>query len=220
MDSPAPLEANILIVDDVSRNIQILGTILRGEGYSLAFATNGSQALDIVDSQPFDLILLDVMMPGMNGFEVCRKFQSRQETARIPVIFLTAKTGSEDIVQGFEAGAVDYVTKPFNATELLARVRTHLRLQQTDQQLREQNLELLRLNTELQQTMQQLKTLEGILPICMYCKKIRQQGGDPKEQDDWMDLELYIEQYSDAAFSHGCCPSCMETHFNFLEKKR
>jgi phosphoserine phosphatase RsbU/P len=204
---------NILIVDDVSRNIQILGTILRSEGYSLAFATSGQQALEIVASQHFDLILLDVMMPGMNGFEVCQKLQADPSTAQIPVIFLTAKTSSEDIVQGFEAGAVDYVTKPFNAPELLARVRNHLRLQQAEETLRKQNAELIKVNDALQQTMHQLKTLEGLLPICMYCKKIRQQGGDPKNQEAWLEVETYIEQHSEAVFSHGCCPSCLEAHF-------
>jgi len=213
MDETEKRKANILIVDDVSRNIQILGSILRGEGYSLAFATSGQQALDIVASQHFDLVLLDVMMPGMNGFEVCRKLQEEPVTAQIPVIFLTAKTATDDIVEGLEAGAVDYVTKPFNAPELNARVRTHLRLRQVEEELRERNAELVKVNEELQQTMQQLNKLEGILPICMYCKKIRLQGESPDKQESWMDMETYIEEHSEAAFSHGCCPSCMKTHF-------
>jgi len=159
-------------------------------------------------------------MPGMNGFEVCQRLRQDSSTAQVPVIFLTAKTSSEDIVQGFEAGAVDYVTKPFNAPELLARVKNHLRLQSAEAELRAQNLELVRINEVLQQTMHQLKTLEGLLPICMYCKKIRQQGEDPKIQDSWLAVETYIEQHSAAVFSHGCCPSCMEAHFPKVRLRR
>ena len=206
-------DANILIVDDVSRNIQVLGTILRSEGYSLAFATSGPQALEIAASQHFDLILLDVMMPGMSGFEVCQKLRETPLAAQAPVIFLTAKTAVEDIVLGFEAGAVDYVTKPFNAPELLARVNNQLRLQKNEELLRRQNVELKKLNDELQQTLQRIKSLEGMLPICMFCKKIRQEGGDPRIQESWMVLEAYIEQHSEAVFSHGCCPACMNDHF-------
>lgn len=213
MDEAALRKANILLVDDVSRNIQILGSILRGEGYSLAFATSGQQALEIVATQHFDMILLDVMMPGMNGLEVCKKLQQNQATAQIPVIFLTAKTGTTDIVEGLEAGAVDYVIKPFNAPELLARVRTHLRLQAAETALRTRTLELEEVNEELRQTLRRLKTLEGILPICMYCKKIRKEGEAPELQSSWSEPEVYIEQHSKALFSHGCCPECMSKHF-------
>jgi len=213
MNEPLWRDANILIVDDVSRNIQILGSILRAEGYSLAFATSGPQALEIAGSQHFDLILLDVMMPEMTGFEVCQKLRESPLESQVPVIFLTAKTEVEDIVQGFEAGAVDYVTKPFNPPELLARVSNQLRLRKSEEQLRQQNAELKKLNDELQQSLQRIKTLEGMLPICMYCKKIREKGGDPKQQESWMMMESYIEQHSEAVFSHGCCPDCMSLHF-------
>ncbi len=117
---------HILIVDDTLRNIQVLGTILRQERYQINVAQNGKQALDVVSKVRPDLILLDVMMPEMDGFEACRHLKEDPGTADIPVIFLTAKVETEDIVKGFELGAVDYVTKPFNPTELLVRVHTHL----------------------------------------------------------------------------------------------
>ncbi len=130
---------NILIVDDVAENIQIVASTLQREGYDMSFATSGKAALESVAQDAFDLVLLDVMMPEMNGFEVCEQLRANPRTANLPVIFLTAKTDAESIVRGFAVGGVDYVTKPFNASELNARVRTHLRLRRTEQELRELN---------------------------------------------------------------------------------
>ncbi len=130
-------ELRILIVDDAAKNIQLLGTILREEGYQINVARNGWQALDVVAQMPPDLILLDVMMPELDGFETCKKLKENPATRAIPVIFLTARADTEDIVKGFELGAVDYVTKPFNAAELLSRVGTHLELKATRETLAE-----------------------------------------------------------------------------------
>jgi class 3 adenylate cyclase len=116
----------ILIVEDTPANIQALSATLKAHGYQISVATNGQQALDVLSRLRPDLILLDVMMPGMDGFETCRRLKASEDWRQIPVIFLTAKTDTADIVRGFELGAVDYVGKPFNAHELLARVNTHL----------------------------------------------------------------------------------------------
>ena len=121
-------DSRILIVDDILKNIQVLGTILKQEGYQINVAQNGLQALEMVEKVTLDLILLDVMMPELDGFETCKRLKANPETRDIPVIFLTARTATEDIVQGFELGAVDYISKPFNPTELLVRVHTHLTL--------------------------------------------------------------------------------------------
>ncbi len=120
--------SSILIVDDEPKNIQLLANILNAKGYEVEFATSGELALEWTASRPFDLILLDIMMEGMDGFQVCQKLKASPETQEIPVIFLTAKAEIKDIVRGFEFGAVDYVMKPFNTIELLARVNTHLEL--------------------------------------------------------------------------------------------
>lgn len=128
----------ILIVDDVPKNVQVLGNLLSEYAFDLAVALSGRQALETIGRVKPDLILLDIMMPEMDGFEVCRQLKSMDHTKDIPVIFLTAKTDSEDIVKGFELGAVDYITKPFMKTELLARVRTHLTLKKTKEQLFEE----------------------------------------------------------------------------------
>jgi len=120
------MTSRILVVDDTPANLQALSATLKEKGYQISVATNGQQALEAVARVRPDLILLDVVMPEMDGFEACRRLKSSDATNDIPIIFLTARAESEDIVKGFELGAVDYVPKPFNAPELLARVNTHL----------------------------------------------------------------------------------------------
>ncbi len=131
----------MLVVDDIAKNLQVVGTMLRNAGYVIMPATSGAKALEGVQLQLPDLILLDLMMPDMDGLEVCRRLKADPLTQPIPVIFLTASNEMEHLVSGFEVGAVDYITKPFNAPELLARVRTHLELKHARQRLREMNQE-------------------------------------------------------------------------------
>lgn len=121
----------ILVVDDEDRNLQLLGSSLSRAGYQVVFASSGREALDAVKAEPPDIILLDVMMPGMDGIEVCRRLKDNPETQAIPVIFITARTSAEDIVRGFEVGGQDYIAKPFKSAEMLARVRTHLQLKKS-----------------------------------------------------------------------------------------
>ena len=116
----------ILIVEDTSITLKVITTILSKEGYKIETAMNGKQALDIVRKVLPDVILLDIVMPEMDGYEVCRILKESPETMDVPVIFITVKDETENMLKGFEAGAVDYVTKPFNSAELLARVRTHV----------------------------------------------------------------------------------------------
>jgi signal transduction histidine kinase len=118
----------ILIVDDVAKNIQLVANFLTQDGYEVNFAMDGKKAIEHAKREHFDLILLDVMMPIMDGFEVCKRLKEDPETAKIPVIFLTAKTDEASIARGFELGGVDYIVKPFNIPELLARVKTHIHL--------------------------------------------------------------------------------------------
>ena len=139
----------ILIVDDNADNRKLLGGLLSKEGYEIGVAKDGYHALEFVQKVEPDLILLDVMMPKMDGYEVCRRLKSETITKHIPIIFLTARTATKDIVKGFEMGGVDYVSKPFSNAELLARVNTHI----------------------------ELNTLKGLLPICSSCKNIRDDDG-------------------------------------------
>jgi len=118
---------NVLIVDDIPKNIDFLKGIL-SEHYHIQIAKSGNMALDIVNSKAPDIILLDIMMPEMNGFEVCRILKSNPKTAEIPVIFLTALTDMRHEKEGFEAGCVDFITKPISPLTTLARVKTHLEI--------------------------------------------------------------------------------------------
>jgi signal transduction histidine kinase len=138
----------VLVVDDIARNLQVVGTLLRNAGYAIMPATSGAKALEGVRVQLPDLILLDLMMPEMDGLEVCRRLKADPLTQSIPVIFLTASNEMEHLVKGFEMGAVDYVTKPFNPPELLARVRTHLELKHARDTILRYGQELSRLNEE------------------------------------------------------------------------
>jgi len=185
----APERPKILIVDDEKVNIDILVNLLKTD-YRVVAAKSGEQAVRRLEKPPLpNLILLDVMMPGMDGFELCRQLQQKEEIKNIPVIFLTARTASEDIITGFKTGAVDYLTKPFKAEELFARVNTHIRLRKTI--------------NELEQALKEIKRLRGMLPICASCKKIKDDKGY------WTQIEAYIEDHSEAEFTHGICPECM-----------
>ncbi|MBC7475197.1 MAG: hybrid sensor histidine kinase/response regulator [Candidatus Sericytochromatia bacterium] len=132
-------KALILIVDDTPKNIQVLGSILHNKGYNICISSSGSIALEMVKTELPDLILLDIEMPGMDGFEVCKALKSNPVTESIPVIFLTAVSDPEKLLQGFELGAVDYITKPFNIPELTARVATHIEIKQSREKLLELN---------------------------------------------------------------------------------
>lgn len=176
----------ILMVDDNPENLRLLGGILEQRGYATAFAINGDEAIHFIVSEKPDLILLDVVMPGDDGYEVCKKLKDDPQTKMIPIIFLTARTESVDIVKGFEAGGVDYVTKPFSSAELLARVKTHI---------------------ELKKAREEIKTLRGLLPTCAWCRRIR------NEKSEWESIEKYVHDHTDADFSHGMCPDCLNEKF-------
>lgn len=139
----APTVERILIVDDLPKNIQILGKLLTAQNREIAYALSGAEALKLIEKNLFDLILLDIMMPGMDGFEVCKILKNNSITADIPVIFLTAKTETDHVLKGFELGGHDYITKPFNTAELLVRINTHLELVKSKKKLiaYSQNLE-------------------------------------------------------------------------------
>lgn len=132
-------EIYILVVDDNQENLRVVSSFLQEKDYKIALALNGKSALEILENNPIDLILLDIMMPEMDGFEVCRIIKKNKATSEIPLIFLSAKDQTEDIVQGFTIGAVDYITKPFHRDELLVRVKNHLDLYFAKKEIVEMN---------------------------------------------------------------------------------
>lgn len=187
---------SILVVDDNPDNLRLLAKLLDEHHYKARVATSGAGALSTVRKEAPDLILLDIMMPGMDGFEVCRKLRAEKHSAHIPIIFISAVNETIDKVKAFSLGGVDYISKPFQEDEVLSRVKTHLNLSTLQRQLEKKN-------AELQKALDEIRTLRGIIPICMSCKKIRDDDGY------WQQLENYISDHSEAQFSHGICDECI-----------
>ena len=203
MSDQQPEKPRILIVDDMPENIRILIELL-GSEYATIPATSGAAALKKSQTEPLpDLILLDIMMPEMDGYDVCRRLKENDLTWEIPVIFITAVSEVMDEAKAFKLGAVDYVTKPFHPATIVARVKTHLALS--------------RHIKELSRALETVKTLSGLIPICAGCKKIRD------DQGYWKQVETYICEYTNARFSHGICPDCAQTlypDFNMHDKNK
>jgi DNA-binding response OmpR family regulator len=188
----------ILVVDDQPANLKVLLSFLQTHNFQIYIADSGTRALHVLSKVIPDLVLLDVMMPDIDGFETCRRIKADQRLTGVPVIFMTALDSVEDKVAGFTAGGVDYITKPFQQVEVLARIKTHIMLRKRER--------------ELEQALAEIKTLTGILPICSYCKQIRNDKGY------WQQVEEYIGQHSQALFSHGLCPDCYKKEMDsFLE---
>jgi len=154
----------ILIVDDVVDNIQVAMNILKEENYDFSYATSGEDAMELIENGDFDMILLDVMMPGLDGYEVCMRIRKDEKHKDIPIIFLTARADVDSLAKGFEVGGMDYIIKPFHANELLSRVKTHLELYRAKEILKHHNLSLqvkmkneeVRLLTELEETQKEI----------------------------------------------------------------
>lgn len=188
-------ENTILVVDDNHDNLRLLSEILSEHHDKVRLAPNGERALATIRKAAPDLILLDIMMPDMDGFEVCRILKADQETTGIPVIFISALDETVDKVKAFSMGGVDYITKPFKSKEVLARISTHLTLRHLQRSLEKKN-------EQLRQALDEIRILRGILPICSSCKKIR------NEEGHWEQIEIYIRDRSEANFSHGICQDC------------
>jgi DNA-binding response OmpR family regulator len=196
----------ILIIDDEPINIQLLKDYLKKD-YSIQTSLNGFDAIHLVKEQRPDLILLDVIMPDINGFDVARIIKSNGIFSAIPIIFLTALDSSEAEAEGLEAGGIDFLTKPVHLNLMKLRIINHLALKhQTDLILEQRDL-LIRQKEELESSIARIKRLEGLLPICMHCKSIRIYDAS------WQRVEEYIVDHSDASFTHGICPNCIAEHY-------
>jgi sigma-B regulation protein RsbU (phosphoserine phosphatase) len=201
----------ILIVDDSRDEQDLLSTRLRAAGYeSLLVADSAEAALGILGqgnpgqrAGEVDLILMDILLPGVDGLEACRRITATEQLQDIPIIVITAKTEEKDLLAAFAAGAMDYIRKPVNPVELVARVSSALtlRAERTTRKVREQ--ELLLRTQELEQALRDVKVLRRLIPICANCKRVRTDAGD------WQQLEEYIQGHSEVEFSHGICQVCM-----------
>ena len=199
----------ILIVDDEPVNVAVLANALKGS-YAICTAQNGYEAIRMVKEEKPDLVLLDIMMPELDGLQVCRLLRAEEAYADIPIIFVTAMDSAEGEAQGLELGAVDYITKPVNLKLAKLRIRNQIELKRQQNIVKEQNALLTQQKQALEATLGRIKRLEGLISICMYCKKMR--TGD----NAWQQLEQYIGEHSDAVFSHGLCPECFEQEKNRL----
>lgn len=202
---------SILIVDDSPDQQALLRSILGKAGYndvlSADSARSASALLNLDGETPsrrIDLILMDVLMPEQDGVETCRQIKRCARFQDVPVIMVTAKNDLSNLKEAFAAGAMDYISKPVNSVELLARVSSALLLKQEMDRRKNRELELRRSNEELQKALKEVKVLRGLIPICASCKKIRNDGGF------WQQLEEYLGEHSEAEFSHGLCQPCIK----------
>ena len=189
----------VVIAEDDRVTGEILARTLQRWNYATTLVGDGAEAWERlrVASEP-TLAILDWMMPGMDGPEVCRRVREELPLANMYLLLVTARESRGDVVAGLDAGADDYVIKPFDPEELRARVGVGARVLGLQQKLAERV-------AELQAALSSVKQLRGLLPICSYCKRIR---GDDQY---WQQVEGYIAEHSDAQFSHGICPSCYAT---------
>jgi len=197
----------ILVADDDRDMRALLCTFLRKWDYEVVAADDGEQAWRALQAPGAPrLAIVDWQMPRLDGAALCRRVRNTPGLGNRYLILLTAKDQTQDLVAGFEAGADDYLTKPFAREELRARVRAGLRMLKLQTELEEERHLLAARVRELEAALEHVRVLQGILPICMYCKRIRD------GQDYWHQLEAYISRHSDTRFSHGICPSCYETN--------
>ena len=195
----------ILIAEDDSVSRRLLQAALGKSDYDLVTAADGAEAWDLLQQDPPpSLLILDWQMPKLDGVEICRRARALPAYQSAYIILLTAKTAKEDIINGLQAGADDYVTKPFDPGELRARVSVGVRVAQLQISLADRV-------RELEDAITKVKTLSGMLPICASCKKIRDDKGY------WTQIEHYIRHHSEAEFSHGFCPECARKWMEMAE---
>jgi len=195
----------ILTAEDDVVSRRLLEAILEKAGHEVVSCIDGTSALKTYRELPeIQIIILDWMMPGMDGLDVCKEIKANEDKNLTYVIMLTAKTRPEDLALALESGADDYVSKPFNAVELNARIVAGIRMIR----LQKAMMENIR---ELQETLAHVEQLRGILPICAWCKKIRD------DSKYWSSVEDYFGQHCKTIFSHSVCPECSKEHFPELE---
>ncbi len=188
----------VIIAEDDAVSRRILETLLRNWGHEVTTTRDGEAAWNALREPGAPLLaILDIMMPGIDGLEICRRVRQAANITPPYIILLTANHGVHEIVKGIEAGADDYLTKPYDSEELRVRVQVGARIVELQTILAERV-------AELEAALAHVKQLEGILPICSYCKKIR------NDLDCWQHVETFVADHSQAKFSHGICPACFE----------
>jgi phosphoserine phosphatase RsbU/P len=191
----------ILIAEDDETSRMVLGVLLQKWGHEVVSTSDGDEAWAVLQaSDAPSLAILDWMMPGKDGVELCKRARAMNRTSPLYIILLTGLEGRDSIVIGLEAGADDYVAKPFNDQELRARIQVAQRIIELQSALSDRV-------KELEDALAHVKTLQGIIPICMHCHRIR------TDQESWEQMEKYIQDHSEAEFSHALCQECLEKHY-------
>ena len=189
----------ILIADDDRVAATILARAAERLGLVPIVAHDGEEAWGLLQEPPgIAIAIFDWMMPGADGLELCRRIRHDEARSHMYLMLLTARDGRADLVTAFDAGADDYLTKPFDNEELRARVRAGIRIVSLQERLAQRV-------AQLQEALSKVKQLSGLLPICSYCKRIR------SDEDYWEQMESFVSEHSEAEFSHGICPHCLET---------
>ena len=189
----------ILIAEDDATSRLLLERTLLQWDYEVITTKNGTEAWEILQGeQPPNLAIFDWMMPDIDGVEVCRRARALDTLSHLYVIMLTTRDTKEDLAEALDAGADDFISKPFNRKEMRARINVGARMLNLQMTLSKRVI-------ELEESIQREKQLQGLLPICSYCKKIRD------DNNYWSQVERYIEQKADVAFSHSICPDCYES---------
>jgi DNA-binding response OmpR family regulator len=187
-----------LVADDDPVARVILARTLQGWAIEPIIVTDGAAAWEVIaSSNAPSLAIIDWEMPGLDGPELCRRIRGNPPSASMYVVLLTGRDAAEDVVAGLDAGADDYLVKPFRTAELRARINAGVRVLTLQERLAQRVV-------ELQQALANVKQLNGLLPICSYCKRIR------SDEDYWQQVDSYIADRTDAEFSHGVCPTCLE----------
>jgi phosphoserine phosphatase RsbU/P len=188
----------VLIADDETVSRRMLERALTRWSYEVVTATDGEQAWALLQQpDPPTIMVLDWLMPRLDGIAICRRDRAHPLLRSAYVILLTSRTAKEDVVEGLQAGADDYVTKPFDTSELRARMQVGVRVVKLQSALAERV-------RDLEDALSRVKQLQGLLPICCYCKKIRD------DQNYWHQVESYVGSHTDVRFSHGICPDCSD----------
>jgi sigma-B regulation protein RsbU (phosphoserine phosphatase) len=190
----------ILLAEDDLISARLVTMRLTQWGHEVLRVSNGIDALDALDQADGpEMALLDWMMPRLDGAEVCVAIRSKPRSAPPYLILLTARGTQQDLVKGMEAGADDYIVKPFHPEELKVRIDAGIRTIQLQRDLQQRV-------AQLEKAFSTIKVLQGLLPICSYCKKIR------ADHNTWEGIECFIAKHSEAEFSHSICPSCYDKH--------
>lgn len=190
--------------DDRIATVKLSRTLAKWQ-FDVSLAHDGESAWSVIQAQAPQLAIVDWMMPALDGPALCRRIRQDATTAHMYLILLTSRDSRADVVSGLDAGADDYLVKPFDPEELRARLHVGVLVLTLQERLADRV-------AELEAAASVMKRLHGLLPICSYCKRVRNEG------NDWEQLESYISEHSNTQFSHGVCPTCLETAYAGLSR--